>query len=85
MRWSSACLNSTWSCPRDADANVWFVESSDIPGLNVEAASFEALVEIVLDAAPELIETNIECEGDDAPMIPLNITHAVTARRLHAA
>jgi predicted RNase H-like HicB family nuclease len=70
---------------RDAEAKVWFVESSDIPGLNVEAASFEALVEIVLDAAPELIETNIAHDSGDLPTIPLNIMHAVTAKRLHHA
>ena len=70
---------------RDAEAKVWFVESSDIPGLNVEAASFEDLVEIVLDAAPELIQTNIEHDSEDLPTFPLNIMHAVTAKRLHHA
>lgn len=65
----------------DADAKVWFVESSDIPGLNVEATTFEKLVEIVIDAAPELIQVNIEQEGDDLPNIPLNIQHAVVATR----
>ena len=70
---------------QDTDAKVWFVESSDIPGLNVEADSYEALLEIVLDAAPELIQTNLEGGEDDLPNIPLNIQHAVTAKRLHHA
>lgn len=41
----------------DPEANVWFVESSDIPGLNAEAGSLEELVgalpAIVADLADE--------------------------------
>lgn len=44
---------------RDGDAGVWFVESSDLPGLNVEAATLDEFVEIVADLAPDLIETNL--------------------------
>lgn len=39
----------------DATTGRYYVDSSDIPGLNVEAASFEDLVEIARDAAPDLL------------------------------
>ena len=39
----------------DNKAKVYFVITSDIPGLNVETKTFEALVEIVMDAAPDLL------------------------------
>lgn len=42
----------------DADAGVWFVSKSDIPGLSLEAASPSQLVDRVLAAAPALLELN---------------------------
>lgn len=33
----------------------YFVLSSDIPGLNIEADTFEAFVEATQDAAPDLV------------------------------
>jgi hypothetical protein len=43
----------------DEEAGVWFVESSDLPGLNVEAATLDELVTIVADLAPDLIAVNL--------------------------
>jgi hypothetical protein len=40
---------------RDAEAGVWFIESSDLPGLNVEAGTLDELVQIVADLAPDLM------------------------------
>ena len=45
---------ATW----DADARV-FTSQSDIPGLVVEADTFEELVELVEALAPEVIEANV--------------------------
>ncbi len=45
---------------RDEDEGVWFVESSSIPGLNAEANTYEELLEVILDAAPDLIEANCD-------------------------
>ncbi len=39
----------------DAEEHVYFVLSSDIPGLNIETESFEAFIEIAKDAAPDLL------------------------------
>ena len=70
----------------DQETGVWFVESSDIPGLNVETPSLDELVEVVRDAAPDLIEHNLPAgaAGESSGYI-LNIQHVVTAPRLSAA
>ena len=47
-------INLTW----DNDACVWIAQSDDIPGLILESGSFDALLERVRYAAPELIELN---------------------------
>ena len=39
----------------DVEERVYFVLSSDIPGLNIETDSFEEFVEVAMDAAPDLI------------------------------
>jgi len=44
----------TW----DAEASVWVATSEDIPGLVLESGSFDALVERVRFAVPELLELN---------------------------
>lgn len=42
----------------DPEANVWIATSDDIPGLVLEAGSFDALLERVRFAVPELLELN---------------------------
>ena len=42
----------------DADAHV-FTTESDIPGLVVEAATFEEVVDLVLELAPDVIASNV--------------------------
>jgi hypothetical protein len=39
----------------DAASGRYYVDSSDIPGLNIETARFEELVEIARDVASELL------------------------------
>ena len=45
----------TW----DNEANVWVATSDDIPGLVLESNSYDALIEKVKIASPELLELNI--------------------------
>ena len=40
----------------DDEASVWIAESPDIPGLILESGSFDALVERVKIAVPDLLE-----------------------------
>ena len=42
----------------DNDASVWVATSPDVPGLVLESGSFDALIERVRYAIPELLELN---------------------------
>lgn len=60
----------------DEEAGVWFVESSDLAGLNVEADSVEEMVKKLPAAVADLIECKDEGMDYDVP-IEL-IAHAST-------
>lgn len=47
-------INFQW----DDEAAVWIATSRDVPGLVLESGSFDALLERVKYAVPELIELN---------------------------
>ena len=47
-------VNFLW----DSEAAVWIATSEDIPGLVLESGSFDALIERVRTAAPELLSLN---------------------------
>ena len=47
-------VNLIW----DDEANVWIATSDDIPGLVLESGSFDALLERVRFAVPELLTLN---------------------------
>lgn len=54
----------TW----DDEAGVWIATSNDIPGLVLESGSFDALIERVRFAVPELLEL------DNSNNQPLSLT-----------
>lgn len=54
----------------DDEASVWIATSEDIPGLVLESGSYDALMERVRYAAPELIELN----GQEPARATLTIT-----------
>ncbi|MCL2266605.1 MAG: DUF1902 domain-containing protein [Treponema sp.] len=45
-------ITLTW----DDEASVWIAESRDIPGLILESASFDNLIEQVKKAIPDLLD-----------------------------
>lgn len=47
-------VTMTW----DNEAGVWIATSADIPGLTLESGSFDALLERVRFAVPELLMLN---------------------------
>ncbi len=62
----------------DPEAKVWFVEYSDVPGLNVEAATLEALQAKIPGALQDLLE---DADGAGAPFdIPVEIIAHASAR-----
>ena len=47
----------------DEEAQVWYTQTDDIPGLALSAPVYDELVAIVRDVAPELLEENIGYNG----------------------
>jgi predicted RNase H-like HicB family nuclease len=43
----------------DAEASVWYVVKSDVPGLHAEAGSQEEMLEVLKDIVPELVVANV--------------------------
>jgi hypothetical protein len=48
----------------DSDASVWVATSDDVPGLIVEATSFDDVVKVVRELAPELLDLNGISKGN---------------------
>ena len=44
----------------DADAKIWWTNGEDIPGLTVQADSFEELASLVLELGPEMLRDNVK-------------------------
>jgi hypothetical protein len=53
----------------DAEAGVWFVEDSTLPGLSAEADTFEALAAKL----PNMIADLMEDAGDDWHCVPIEL------------
>lgn len=56
----------------DEDEKVWFIDSTNVPGLNVEAATREELLSLLDDLVPDLLEAN-GAFGDGLPAIPYSL------------
>ncbi|MEW6263347.1 MAG: DUF1902 domain-containing protein [Thermodesulfobacteriota bacterium] len=57
----------------DAAAEVWIATSEDVPGLCAEAATFEKLVEVVIDLVPDLLAANGVTLPKESEGIPITI------------
>ncbi len=72
---------------RDEEARVWFVEHSDLPGLNIEAETLDGLMEKLPGAIRDLIEEGAlgENQGGVEREVPIElIAHASTRLRIPA-
>jgi predicted RNase H-like HicB family nuclease len=65
----------------DEKEGVWFVESSDVPGLNAQAPTLDALVHAIAQLAPDLVAANLPGAIRDGDPIPKCVQHVVNARR----
>jgi predicted RNase H-like HicB family nuclease len=78
MRRSSILVKAAY----DADAKVWFVESSDLEGVNAEASSLEGL----LQKLPGVVLDLLEEDGLDDVDLPIElVAHANTRVRRSTA
>jgi hypothetical protein len=64
----------------DAEAGVWFTESSDVHGLRLEAPTLDALVARLPGAVHDLLEDQSDSAGLDIPIEV--IAHASTRVRI---
>ena len=62
----------------DDEARVWYATSEDVPGLCVEASTFDDLVEIATGLTPDLLEAN------HVPMTDPISLHITAERRILA-
>ena len=70
---------------RDEESQVWFVESSDLAGLNAEADTLEGLLEKLPGAILDLVEeggADVDETGGNGREVPIElIAHASTRLR----
>jgi predicted RNase H-like HicB family nuclease len=66
----------------DKTQNVWFVLTSDIPGLHAEAETLDELVAVISDVAPDLVAANLPDTSADTA---IRIQHMVNAKPARAA
>ncbi len=64
----------------DADAEVWYTESSDVHGLRIEAPTLDALMARLPGAVRDLLEDDDGAPGSDIPIEV--IAHASTRVRI---
>lgn len=61
---------------RDAEAGVWYVAETNIPGLNVEADTPQELMDVLSDVIPELLVANGVLQGNhDLPEVPYSLMY----------
>lgn len=71
----------------DPEANVWYVEESDLPGLSAEADTLELLAGKLSGMVADLFEENgfDDVPADSAPPIELIAHQFISAKRFAAA
>jgi hypothetical protein len=55
-------MRFTVTVAHDEIEGVWFVQASEVPGLNAEAPTLNALIDAISDLAPDLVATNLPLE-----------------------
>lgn len=64
----------------DAEAGVWYVAESNVPGLATESATIEAMLTKLESLVPELLEENGHAVGAHVPFELLAQRHAIAHR-----
>jgi hypothetical protein len=58
----------TVECAWDAEARVWYVSETDVPGLATESATVEAMARTLRSLIPELLALNEGVAATDVPV-----------------
>ena len=66
----------------DAEAGVWYIEGSNVPGLVGEAATLEAMMALLQVRVPEMLEENGCPRDDDIPLRLLTTAHLSQMRQV---
>jgi hypothetical protein len=64
----------------DAEAGVWYIEGSNVPGLVGEAPTLEAMMALLQVRVPEMLEENNCPQSDDIPLRLLTTAHLAQMR-----
>ena len=56
-------MNCTINLVWDNEANRWYTKTDDVPGLVLESASFDDLIERVKVSTPEMLKMNLNYNG----------------------
>lgn len=64
----------------DAEARVWYIEDSNVPGLVGETPTLEAMMALLKVRVPEMLEENGCPRGDEIPLRLLTTAHLAQMR-----
>ena len=64
----------------DEEAEVWYTEDTDVPGLVVEAVDFETFVSEARQLVPELLRLNGALPDPPVLSIPLHVIRSEQVR-----
>lgn len=70
----------TIRCQWDAEARVWYVAESDVPGLSLEAPTRGEMDARLRRAIPELLELNEPGNDSAPPEVPVSLLYASEER-----
>ena len=65
----------------DAEAAVWYIEDSNVPGLVGEATTLETMMVLLQRRIPELLEENGCPRDDEIPLRLLTTAHLAQIRQ----
>lgn len=66
----------------DAEAGVWYIEDSNVPGLVGEAPTLEAMMSLLRVRVPEMLAENGCPADDEIPLRVLTTTHLAQLRQV---
>ncbi|MBK5964135.1 hypothetical protein CCR95_08560 [Thiocystis minor] len=66
----------------DAEAQVWYIENSNVPGLVGEAPTLETMMTLLQTRVPEMLAENGCPTDDEIPLRLLTTSHLAQLRQV---